>query len=174
MTGLAVCSCCPSSPVARPASTTNGHSKWPGCTGSKNLSARLEDSIYEATTQISWSLFSATRRNDMSTRIYSNLKVIVGPMATWMLIGTMCYAQSDPASLQEENKKIARAFYEDLWFSRNTEKYSLYMPVLMLHTISEIEKTQLSPQSSKSILRISFGKMERCRGTWISRSQRAI
>lgn len=27
----------------------------------------------------------------------------------------------------EENKRIARAFYDDLWLSNNTEKYSLYV-----------------------------------------------
>ena len=44
-----------------------------------------------------------------------------------MLVGTICHAQTDTAHLQEENKKIALGFYEDLWFSNSTEKYSLYM-----------------------------------------------
>lgn len=30
-------------------------------------------------------------------------------------------------SLEEHNKKIARSFYEDLWFSNNTDRYSKYV-----------------------------------------------
>lgn len=36
-------------------------------------------------------------------------------------------AQGLDAARLEENKRLARAFYEDLWFSRNTDKYQDYV-----------------------------------------------
>jgi predicted SnoaL-like aldol condensation-catalyzing enzyme len=38
----------------------------------------------------------------------------------------VCAQGLDTARL-EENKRIARAFYQDLWFSRNTDKYQDYV-----------------------------------------------
>ena len=37
------------------------------------------------------------------------------------------HAQTEHENPIEHNKKIARAFYEDLWFSNNTDNYGLYM-----------------------------------------------
>ena len=33
-------------------------------------------------------------------------------------------AQASDTARLEENKRLARAFYQDLWFSRHTDKYS--------------------------------------------------
>lgn len=35
--------------------------------------------------------------------------------------------QSSTDSLEEQNKAIARAFYEDLWFTNNTDQYDKYV-----------------------------------------------
>lgn len=35
--------------------------------------------------------------------------------------------RQSPPSLQERNKALARGFYEDLWFSDNTERYDRYV-----------------------------------------------
>lgn len=36
-------------------------------------------------------------------------------------------ADADEASVEERNKQIARGFYEDLWFSDNTDAYADYV-----------------------------------------------
>ena len=35
--------------------------------------------------------------------------------------------QQSPQSIQEHNKALARSFYEDLWFSDNTDRYDRYV-----------------------------------------------
>lgn len=41
-------------------------------------------------------------------------------------------------SLQERNKAIARAFYQDLWFSDNTDRYHHYVaPTYVVHDIGD-------------------------------------
>ena len=43
-------------------------------------------------------------------------------------------APSTDAAGPERNKEIARAFYRDLWFSRNTDRYALYVaPTYVVH-----------------------------------------
>lgn len=43
------------------------------------------------------------------------------------LIGSYGHAQSAYADQLEENKQLARGFYEDLWFNNNTDRYNLYV-----------------------------------------------
>ena len=66
-------------------------------------------------------------------------------MAAWMMVGTVCYAQSDIEDLLERNKQIARAFYEDLWFSNNTEKYELYLADTYVAHDIEDRKNAIEP-----------------------------
>lgn len=46
-----------------------------------------------------------------------------------MLAGSAAFAQSPPVdtSTAEANKRVAKAFYQDLWFSRNTDRYRQYV-----------------------------------------------
>ena len=63
---------------------------------------------------------------------------ITGLITTGALIGSICHAQSVDSDLLEENKRLARAFYDDLWFSNNTDKYSLYMAdTYVVHDIGD-------------------------------------
>ena len=52
---------------------------------------------------------------------------ITGLITTWTLIGSICHAQSVDVDLLEENKRLARGFYDDLWFSDNTDRYERYV-----------------------------------------------
>lgn len=48
-------------------------------------------------------------------------------------------------SLEEQNKAIARAFYEDLWFSNNTDKYNEYVAEeYVVHDIGD-QKNVIEP-----------------------------
>lgn len=55
--------------------------------------------------------------------------VLVLALATAAAVATSqpVGAQGLDAARLEENKRLARAFYEDLWFSRNTDKYQDYV-----------------------------------------------
>lgn len=58
--------------------------------------------------------------------------------AATTLIFSVCNAQSIDADLREENKRLARGFYNDLWLSDNTDKYSLYVAdSYVVHDIGE-------------------------------------
>ena len=43
------------------------------------------------------------------------------------LMSASAFASTAETDVEEKNKALALAFYEDLWFSRNTDKYDLYM-----------------------------------------------
>ena len=43
------------------------------------------------------------------------------------LIAPVCHAQTAQEDNRQEHKRLARAFYDDLWFSNNTDKYIEYM-----------------------------------------------
>jgi len=59
-------------------------------------------------------------------------------LALGALVGSICNAQSSDADILEENKRIARGFYDDLWFSNNTDKYGLYVAdTYVVHDIGE-------------------------------------
>lgn len=64
----------------------------------------------------------------LTTKIFFHSLAIVG-----LLIGTHVHANS-----LEQNKQLAREFYQDLWFSNNTDKYSLYVAdSYIVHDIGE-------------------------------------
>ena len=46
---------------------------------------------------------------------------------TGLMLGTVSNAQTVDVDRLEENKRIARAFYDDLWFSNNTDNYGAYV-----------------------------------------------
>ncbi|WP_373400059.1 ester cyclase [Algoriphagus halophilus] len=47
-------------------------------------------------------------------------------------------ANLSPTNIQERNKAIARNFYQDLWFSNNTDKYEEYVaPEYVVHDIGD-------------------------------------
>ena len=46
---------------------------------------------------------------------------------SWVLISASAFASTAETNVEEKNKALALAFYEDLWFSRNTDKYDVYM-----------------------------------------------
>lgn len=54
------------------------------------------------------------------------MKIFVFAAMGAMMCAT-AFADDTEISTQERNKALARAFYEDLWFSQNTDRYSLYM-----------------------------------------------
>ena len=47
--------------------------------------------------------------------------------ATAVTASETLVAQTSDSARLEENKRLARAFYQDLWFSRNTDKYLDYV-----------------------------------------------
>ncbi len=54
-------------------------------------------------------------------------------------------AQTSSQAVHERNKEIARNFYQDLWFSSNTDKYALYVAdVFTAHDIGE-RKNSVEP-----------------------------
>ncbi len=63
----------------------------------------------------------------MHRKDFANRLKTAGAVAVLLLAGPVSHAQSDDDDVVEQNKQLARAFYEDLWFSNNTGKYSLYM-----------------------------------------------
>lgn len=57
-----------------------------------------------------------------------------------------------PDSLEEQNKAIARAFYEDLWFSNNTDRYNQYVAKeYVVHDIGDRKNVTESAVSQKEI-----------------------
>lgn len=65
-----------------------------------------------------------------SSLVFIIFLIIIFPVASQ----STAIAQSKPVteqtaadSLEEQNKAIARAFYEDLWFSNNTDQYDKYV-----------------------------------------------
>ena len=68
------------------------------------------------------------------------------------LVGSLCNAQSSETDLLEENKQIAQGFYEDLWFSNNTDKYELYVAdTYVVHDIGERKNTTEQAVEQKKI-----------------------
>lgn len=60
----------------------------------------------------------------------------------WVILGALTGSESNAQSvnteLLEENKRIARGFYDDLWFSNNTDKYELYVAdTYVVHDIGD-------------------------------------
>ena len=62
--------------------------------------------------------------NEKSRPTWLTLAILT---VTWGLVGSAAHAQSVDSDRLEDNKRIARAFYDDLWFSNNTNKYELYV-----------------------------------------------
>jgi predicted SnoaL-like aldol condensation-catalyzing enzyme len=58
--------------------------------------------------------------------------------ALGLVVALPAMGQADTASAAEENKRIARAFYEDLWFTNNTDKYDQYVAdTYVVHDIGD-------------------------------------
>ncbi len=63
---------------------------------------------------------------------------ITGLTITWALIAPICHAQSAETDKLQENKRLARAFYDDLWFNNNTDNYSEYVAdTYVVHDIGD-------------------------------------
>ena len=63
---------------------------------------------------------------------------ITGLTITWALIAPICHAQSAETDNLQENKRLARAFYDDLWFNNNTDNYSEYVAdTYVVHDIGD-------------------------------------
>ena len=59
-------------------------------------------------------------------------------IAAGVSIGLPGHAQDSDTERLEENKRLARAFYDDLWFSNNTDNYALYVAdSYVVHDIGE-------------------------------------
>ena len=57
---------------------------------------------------------------------------------TGLMLGSVSTAQTSDAERLEENKRIARAFYDDLWFSNNTDNYARYVAdTYIVHDIGD-------------------------------------
>ncbi len=56
------------------------------------------------------------------------------------------------ASLEEQNKAVARAFYEDLWFSNNTDRYKEYVAEeYVIHDIGDSKNVVETGEQQKEI-----------------------
>lgn len=86
--------------------------------------------------------------------------VIRALIAVLALTPHLLYAQSDPveptptsqASLEERNKAIARAFYQDLWFSNNTDRYDRYVAdEYVIHDIGDAKNLTEPAIEQKSV-----------------------
>ncbi len=55
-----------------------------------------------------------------------------------MLMSVASFADSAASDIEEQNKALALAFYEDLWFSRNTDRYEDYLAdTYVIHDIGD-------------------------------------
>lgn len=71
------------------------------------------------------------------TRIVNAIRYITF-VITGLMLGSVSSAQTADAERLEENKRIARAFYDDLWFSDNTDNYGLYVAdTYVVHDIGD-------------------------------------
>ncbi len=62
-----------------------------------------------------------------------------------MLISIECYGDSASSEIERQNKDLARNFYEDLWFSRSTDRYEDYLAeTYVVHDIGD-EKNLTEP-----------------------------
>lgn len=63
----------------------------------------------------------------MKTKSFVKRTLLAALLASATLVGTHSNAQSSDRDRLEENKRIALGFYNDLWFSNNTDKFGLYV-----------------------------------------------
>lgn len=63
----------------------------------------------------------------MTTRYCQICLQLVSIVVFLSLVTSNSQAQVAYADQLEENKRLARGFYNDLWFNNNTEKYGLYV-----------------------------------------------
>ena len=69
-----------------------------------------------------------------------------------VLISAGSLADTAEADVEEKNKALALAFYEDLWFSRNTDKYDVYMAdTYIAHDIGDDKNVIESAIDQKNI-----------------------
>ena len=55
-----------------------------------------------------------------------------------ILLSTGSFADTTASDIEERNQELARGFYEDLWFSRNTDRYADYLAdTYLIHDIGE-------------------------------------
>ncbi len=82
-------------------------------------------------------------------------------MGAAMLAVAACASESD-ADMLERNKEIARNFYEDLWFSENTDAYSKYVAdTYIVHDVGPRKGVEESAVEQKNIADLfhSLGEM---------------
>ena len=62
-----------------------------------------------------------------------------------LLMSIECLADTAASDTEQRNKQLARAFYEDLWFARDTDKYEEYLAdTYVIHDIGE-DKGLINP-----------------------------
>ena len=114
----------------------------------------------------------------MKLRVYWRLGQLLLLTAVW----SASLAESSERDIADQNKALARAFYEDLWFSRNTAKYADYMAeTYVAHDIGDrknaaepaIEQKQVADffwangdMSGKIDYQIAEGDLVATRWTW--------
>ncbi len=73
-------------------------------------------------------------------------------LAAGILTGLPAHAQDTDAERLQENKRLARAFYDDLWFSNNTDNYALYVAEsYVVHDIGERKNVRELAVEQKNI-----------------------
>ena len=69
-----------------------------------------------------------------------------------LMLGSVSAAQTSDAERLEENKRIARAFYDDLWFSDNTDNYGEYVAdTYVVHDIGDRKNATEPAEEQKNI-----------------------
>jgi predicted SnoaL-like aldol condensation-catalyzing enzyme len=85
----------------------------------------------------------------------------------WMLITlSFCVnAQNNEQEIEQRNKKLAKGFYTDLWFTNNTDKYAEYMAeTYVAHDIGD-RKGEKEPAIEQKIIADRFWE----NGKWDSK-----
>jgi hypothetical protein len=109
----------------------------------------------------------------MTKNKLANWVRITGLTIVSALIAPICHAQSAETDNLQENKRLARAFYDDLWFNNNTEKYSEYVAdTYVVHDIGDRKNVTEPAVEQKHIAELFFGKTGICREASTIRSQK--
>ncbi|MEM7431183.1 MAG: ester cyclase [Pseudomonadota bacterium] len=74
----------------------------------------------------------------MIDRILFRYTLFILLTIAYLAAPTLAASQEAAQSLQEQNKALARSFYEDLWFNKNTDRYQDYLAdSYVVHDIGE-------------------------------------
>ncbi|MEM9403823.1 MAG: nuclear transport factor 2 family protein, partial [Pseudomonadota bacterium] len=100
-------------------------------------------------------VFPSKIRSEVKTmvaRCFRRFSQTVAPTLLCLLVFSEGLADASSPDTEEQNKALARAFYEDLWFSKDTDRYDDYVAdTYVIHDIGEDKGLTEAAKEQKEI-----------------------